>query len=104
MPSAEHKRVRAPVCDVRAAGRGISFFYLSIILWPVNPPPRRLAGVELLQPLFLVLSVGKQAGVGDCLVPADRSIAVGRRCLKCPALLRCEGGDNLLKARVSAQR
>ena len=58
MPSAEHKRLRAPVCDLRAPGRGVSFSYLSIILWPVSPPAWRLAGVELLQPLFLALRMG----------------------------------------------
>src|SRR5206468_12038912 len=51
MPSAEHKRLRASLCDLHATGRGVSFFYLSIILRTVRPPTRRLAGNQLLQPL-----------------------------------------------------
>src|SRR5206468_9398681 len=83
MPRAEHKRLRAPVCDLRATGRGVSFFYLSIILRPVRPPAWRLAGVEFASASFsrspMGKEMGKEAGMGSYLVPAHRFVAARAR-------------------------
>src|SRR5256886_10446077 len=74
MPSAEHKRLRAPVCDLRATGRGVSFFYLSIILRPVSAPTRRLTGVELLHPLSRSQN-GQLLGLGASILRGARQWA-----------------------------